>query len=127
MRIFLAIIILSFTIGAEAQIKKNPIKEFKIWVNGQQLDAGNLNVICVEDDLETFANFKWTLTDSTGQTLSQGFMKMTGADYADYVTKPNHGDRAVLFVMRELKLVRRQQTAATEAARQATTATTPKQ
>jgi hypothetical protein len=108
MRYILAIIMLSFTIGADAQAKKSPIKEFKIWVNGQQLDADNLDVLCVEDDLETFANFKWTLTDSTGQTLSQGFLKMTGADYADYITKPNHGDRAVLFVMRELKLVRRQ-------------------
>jgi hypothetical protein len=108
MRYILAIIMLSFTIGVQAQAKKSPIKEFKIWVNGQQLDADNLDVLCVEDDLETFANFKWTLTDSTGQTLSQGFIKMTGADYAEYVTKPNHGDRAVLFVMRELKLVRRQ-------------------
>lgn len=108
MKYILAIIMLSFTIGAHAQAKKSPIKEFKIWVNGQQLDADNLDVLCVEDDLETFANFKWTLTDSTGQTLSQGFIKMTGADYADYITKPNHGDRAILFVMRELKLVRRQ-------------------
>jgi len=127
MRILLAIIMLSFAFGAEAQSKKNPIKEFKIWVNGQQLDVDNLDVLCVEDDLQTFANFRWTLTDSTGQTLSQGFIKMTGADYVDYVTKPNHGDRAVLFVMRELKLVRKQQTAATQAARQAATAITPKQ
>jgi hypothetical protein len=108
MKYILAIIMLSFTIGADAQVKKSPIKEFKIWVNGQQLDADNLDVLCVEDDLETFANFKWTLTDSTGQVLSQGFLKMTGDAYTDYLSKPNHGDRAVLFVMRELKLVRRQ-------------------
>jgi BioD-like phosphotransacetylase family protein len=127
MKYFLAIIMLSFTFGAEAQSKKNPIREFKIWANGQQLDADNLDVICVEEDFETFANFRWTLTDSTGQTLSQGFLKMTGTDYADYITKPNHGNAAVLFVMRELKLQRKQQAAAIQAARQAASGTTPKQ
>ena len=84
--------------------KKNPIREIKVWYDGKSYDADDLDVYCVEDDLSTFANFRWTLTDSTGKQLAQGFVKMTGDDYVDYITKPNHGQRAVQFVMRELNL-----------------------
>ena len=64
--------------SAAVRSKRQPIKEFKIWYQGQLLDADNLEVDCVEDDLSTFANFKYTLTDSIGQTLAMGFLKMTG-------------------------------------------------
>lgn len=116
---------LVLTFGAMAQDstvikpKRNPVKEFKVWVNGRLLDADNLEVMCVEDDFETFANLKWTLKDSTGNAISQGYMQMKGEDYKLYLTRPNHGDRAVLFVMQELKLIRRQQAEANAARRAA--------
>lgn len=90
--------------STSVKAKKNPIKEFKVWYDGKSYDADDLDVLCVEDDFETFANLRWTLKDSTGVQLSQGFMKMTGADYKDYLAKPNHGKTAVSFVMKELNL-----------------------
>lgn len=117
--------------SAALKAKKQPIKEFKIWYQGQLLDADNLEVDCVEDDLATFANFKYTLTDSVGQTLAMGFIKMTGDDYDLYLTRPNHGERATAWVMAQLKLQARVQRQAVQAARAAakgsTSGTTTKQ
>lgn len=93
--------------STSVKAKKNPVKEFKVWYDGKSYDADDLDVMCVEDDLSTFANFRWTLTDSTGKSLAMGFLKMTGADYADYISKPNHGQKAVNWVMKELNLVAR--------------------
>jgi hypothetical protein len=109
--------------SASVRAKKQPIKEFKIWYQGQLLDADNLEVDCVEDDLATFANFKYTLTDSVGQTLAMGFLKMTGPDYNLYLTRPNHGDRATAWVMAQLKLQVRVQRQAVQSARAASTST----
>ena len=98
------------TVGASAQdstsvkTKKNPIKQIKIWYNGQQFDADDLDVLCVEDDFETFANFRWSLMDSTTRILAQGYLIMKGDDYVDYLTKPNHGQKAIRWVMAQLNL-----------------------
>jgi hypothetical protein len=96
-----------------------PVAKFKVWVDGKQVDASLIDVDCVEDDLATTANFRYTLKDSTGQTLAMGFLKMTGADYKQYITLNNHADRAEAWVLRELRIQRRQQVAAAQAARAA--------
>ena len=101
-----------------------PVSNFKVWVDGKQVDASMIDVDCVEDDLATTANFRYTLKDSTGAQLAQGFIKMTGADYAQYITAPNHADRATNWVIRQLNLARRAQV---QAARAATTTTAAKQ
>ncbi len=93
--------------SAAVKSPKNPIRQFKVWVDGKQYDADDIDVICVEDNFSTEANFRWTLTDSTGVVLAQGFLKMSGPDYVDYITKPNHGQRAAAYVMRSLNLVSR--------------------
>jgi hypothetical protein len=93
-----------------------PVAKFKVWVDGKQVDASLIDVDCVEDDLATTANFRYTLKDSTGQTLAMGFLKMTGADYKQYITLNNHADRAEAWVLRELRIQRRQQVAAARAA-----------
>jgi hypothetical protein len=104
-----------------------PVQKFKVWSNGVSVDATDIDVDCVEDDLATYANFKYTLKDSTGQTLAMGFLKMTGADYKQYITLNNHADRAEAWVLKELRIQRRQQIAAARAAAGATTTTTSKQ
>lgn len=91
------------------KVRKTPVKEVKIWMNGQQLSADNVDVVCVEDDFSTYANLRYTISDSTGKVLASGFVKMTGDDYVDYITKPHHGQRALVYVMRELNLVSRPQ------------------
>ena len=100
-----------------------PVQKFKVWANGASVDATDIDVDCVEDDLATFANFKYTLKDSTGQTLAMGFLKMTGADYRQYITLNNHADRAEAWVLKELRIQRRQQVEAIRAARAAASGT----
>ena len=75
----------------------------------------------------TTARFYYTLSDSTGKVVTTGNVELTGAKYQDYANKPNHDDRAVVLVMRELNVRQREQRAATQAARQAASATAPKQ
>ena len=104
-----------------------PVARFKVWVDGKQVDASLIDVDCVEDDLATTANFRYTLKDSTGASLAQGFIKMTGADYAQYSTQNNHAQRATNWVIQQLNLARRAQVQAIQAARAAATATTSKQ
>jgi hypothetical protein len=120
------VIIIAALIGT-AQAQKDstkrpiPVQKFKVWVNGASVDATDIDVDCVEDDLATFANFKYMLKDSAGVTLAMGFLKMTGVDYRQYITLNNHADRAEAWVLRELRIQRRQQVAAAQAARAAAT------
>jgi hypothetical protein len=96
-------------------------------VNGVVYDADDIDVVCVWDDLATTARFYYTLSDSTGAVVTSGNVELTGAKYLDYANKPNHDDRAVILVMRELNVKQREQRAATQAARQAAAGTAPKQ
>lgn len=109
--------------SSQVKARKNPIKEFKIWVNGQLLNADNLDVLCVEDDLETYANFRYTLKDSTGMQLANGFLKMEGQTYQQYLTQARHGERATAWVMQQLNIQQRAQRQAIQAAKAAATVT----
>ena len=119
-KVIIIIAALFGTAQAQDSTKKPiPVQKFKVWSNGASVDATDIDVDCVEDDLATFANFKYTLKDSTGHTLAMGFLKMTGADYRQYITQNNHADRAEAWVLKELRIQRRQQVAAAQAARAA--------
>ena len=124
-KVLIIIAALFGTAQAQDSTKKPiPVQKFKVWNNGASVDATDIDVDCVEDDLATYANFKYTLKDSTGQTLAMGYLKMTGADYRQYITLNNHADRAEAWVLKELRIQRRQQIAAAQAARAAATSTT---
>ena len=128
--ITLAFLILSFSAFAQkdsTRPNKRPIDKVKVWVNGVTYDADDIDVVCVWDDLATTARFYYTLSDSTGKVVTTGNVELTGAKYQDYASKPNHDDRAVILVMRELNVRQREQRAATQAARQAAAGTAPKQ
>jgi len=128
--ITLAFLVLSFSAFAQkdsTRPNKRPIDKVKVWVNGVVYDADDIDVVCVWDDLATTARFYYTLSDSTGKVVTTGNVELTGAKYQDYTSKPNHDDRAVVLVMRELNVKQREQRAATQAARQAAAGTAPKQ
>jgi len=119
-KVLIIIAALFGTAQAQDSTKKPiPVQKFKVWSNGVFVDATDIDVDCVEDDLATFANFKYRLKDSSGQTLAMGFLKMTGPDYRQYITQNNHADRAEAWVLKELRIQRRQQVAAAQAARAA--------
>lgn len=120
--------LISFAFAQDSTGKRPvPVAKFKVWVDGKQVDASLIDVDCVEDDLATTANFRYTLKDSTGASLAQGFLKMTGADYTQYSTQNNHAQRGTNWVIQQLNLARRAQVQAIQAARAAATATTSKQ
>lgn len=123
---------LAITFGAEAQDstkKPIPVQKFKMWFQGQLIDADDVDVDCVQDDLSTFARFYYVIKDSTGKQLASGNLEMRGADYVRYSTQNNHADRGTNWVLQQLNLQRRQQQAAQRAAAQAaaTSGTTTKQ
>ena len=128
---FLAwLLIAGFSVNAQTDStkpNKRPIDKVKVWQNGVVYDADDIDVVCVWDDLATTARFYYTLSDSTGAVVTSGNVEITGQKYQDYASKPNHDDRAVVLVMRELNVRQREQKVATQGARQATSATAPKQ
>ena len=128
MKQLIALALLAISMNASAQTDstkshKRPIDKVKVWVNGVVYDADDIDVVCVWDDLETTARFYYTLSDSTGKVVTTGNVELTGAKYQDYASKPNHDDRAVVLVMRELNVKQREQRVATQAARDTTTTT----
>jgi hypothetical protein len=124
---FLVISFASFAQTDSTKPNKRLIDKVKVWQNGVVYDADDIDVVCVWDDLKTTARFYYTLSDSTGKVVTTGNVELRGAKYQDYASKPNHDDRAVVLVMRELNVKQREQRAATQAARQAAAGTAPKQ
>ena len=131
MRIFLAIIMLAFTFGAQAQdstkVSKKPIDKIKVWKDGRVYDADDIEVVCVYNDMESVARFYYRLEDSTGAVVSDGNVEIKGDDYKRLSTLNNWNDRAVVMVMQSLNVKAKEQRAAIQAARQEAAATTPKQ
>ena len=93
----------------DTTVKKALITEIKVWRNGQVYTAEDIEVICVFDNLTTMAKFYYQLHDSLGAVVSDGNVEITGAKYYEYKTRANHADRAVVFVMKELRLQNRTQ------------------
>ena len=127
--ITLALMIFSFSAFAQkdsTKPNKRAIDKVKVWVNGVTYDADDIDVICAYEDYVNVVRWYYTLTDSTGAIVASGNVELTGDKYKDFATKPNHADRAIVLVMRELNLKQRQQSTATQAARQAA-GTAPKQ
>ena len=95
--------------ATDTTVKKAPINSIKVWRNGQVYTAEDIEVICVSDNLTTMAKFYYQLHDSLGAVVSDGNVEITGAKYYEYKTRANHADRAVVFVMKELRLQNRTQ------------------
>lgn len=106
--------------------EKKPIKEIKIWKNGQQYDASDLDLICIFDDYVGKATVYYELTDSLGVVVANGNIDFTGADYELYVNKAKHPETALTLTLKALRLQQRAAAAARQAARQAAaTSATP--
>jgi hypothetical protein len=125
--LFVAISFASSAQTDSVKTHKRAIDKVKVWLNGVVYDADDIDVVCVWDDLATTARFYYTLSDSTGAVVTSGNVELTGAKYIDYANKPNHDDRAVVLVMRELNVKQREQRVATQAARKIAAGTAPKQ
>jgi hypothetical protein len=87
-------------------VKKKGIEvnSIKVWKNGVSVDAVDLDVDVAYEDLDKMVRFYYQLKDSTGAQIANGNVEITGDEYEDYKTKPNHAQRAYVIVLRYLKL-----------------------
>ena len=82
-------------------IEVNPVK---VWRDGKTLDGVDLDVDVAYEDLDKMVRFYYQLKDSAGVQIANGNVEVTGEDYEDYKTKPNHAQRAYVIVLRYLRL-----------------------
>jgi hypothetical protein len=82
-------------------IDVNPVK---VWKDGQTVDGVDLDVDVAYEDLDKMVRFYYQLKDSAGVQIANGNVEVTGKDYDDYKTLPNHAQRAYNIVLRHLRL-----------------------
>lgn len=83
---------------------KRPIKEIKIWNDGKQYDANNIDVVSAYDDFESSATLYYKLTDSLGVVVAQGNVVISGDEYKEWASKANHNRTGTNYVIRQLNL-----------------------
>jgi hypothetical protein len=82
-------------------IDVNPVK---VWRDGKTVDGVDLDVDVAYEDLNNMVRFYYQLKDSAGVQIANGNVEVTGKDYDDYKTLPNHAQRAYNIVLRHLRL-----------------------
>lgn len=83
---------------------KRAIERVKIWSNGQTFMADEITVICAYENYVDVIRWYYTLNDSTGSIVTSGNVELRDEKYIEFVSKPNHADRAIVIVMNELGL-----------------------
>ncbi len=96
---------------AKPKGKGELIKPIKVWKAGNTVDADEIDLTIVFDDLESSAKVYYSLKDSTGAQVADGNVDISGADYRTWNTAPNRINWAYNFTIRALRLQQRQQTA----------------
>ena len=87
------------------------IQPVNIWSGGQSLQANNINMYVVNDNLSSAATFYYqllkveTIDDNTStQQLAQGNLTMSGTDYDNWNTTPDINDAAFVWAAGQLNL-----------------------
>ena len=101
-----------FAIGQDSsnvKQKGETVKPVKVWKNGKTMDATDIKLTVVYEDLESYATLYYVLKDSTGVTLSDGNINVDEEDYKKWVVAPNRIKWVYNFSIRFLKLEELQQ------------------
>lgn len=121
--IFILFIALSFSASAQDSIlsspvvsdslrpNKRPISKIKIWKDGKQYDANDIDVVCAYDNFESSATLYFKLTDSTGAVVTDGNIIISGQEYIDWAARARHNVTGTNYAIRYLNLqetIRRQ-------------------
>ena len=87
------------------------IQPVNIWSGGQSLQANNLDMYVINDNLSSSATFYYqllkveTIDDNmTTQQLAQGNLTMSGTDYDNWNTVPDINDAAFVWAAGQLNL-----------------------
>ena len=89
---------------AKKRGKGELIKPVKVWKAGRTIDADEVDLTVVYDDLESSAKLYYVLTDSTGLQLADGNIDVSGDDYKKWVVAPNRINWVYNFAIRFLRL-----------------------
>ena len=100
------------TVMGNSLVKKKGIdvNPVKVWKDGKTVDGVDLDVDVAYEDLDKMVRFYYQLKDSAGAQIANGNVEVSGEDYEDYKTKPNHAQRAYQIVLRYLRLQQKPQT-----------------
>lgn len=96
--------------SAKPRGKGELIRPIKVWKAGNTVDADEIDLTIVFDDLEASAKVYYSLKDSTGAQVADGNLDIAGADYRQWNTAPNRINWAYNFTIRALRLQQRNQT-----------------
>ena len=87
------------------------IQPVNIWAGGQNVQANNLDMYVISDNLLSSATFYYqllkveTIDDNTStQQLAQGNLTMSGTDYDNWNTTPDINDAAFVWAAGQLNL-----------------------
>jgi hypothetical protein len=88
------------------------IQPVNIWAGGQNVQANNINMYVINDDLSSSATFYYQLlnvtTDGEGNTssqqLAQGNLTISGTDYDNWNATPDINDAAYVWAAGQLNL-----------------------
>ena len=87
------------------------IQPVNIWSGGQSLQANNLDMYVINDNLSSSATFYYQLLkvetiddNTTTQQLAQGNLTMSGTDYDNWNTTPDINDAAFVWAAGQLNL-----------------------
>ena len=88
------------------------IQPVDIWSNGQSLQANNLSMYSINDNLSSSATFYYQLLNitinqdgnTTSSPLSQGNLTMDGTDYENWGENGNINDEAYVWAADKLNL-----------------------
>ena len=90
--------------SSKVKKKGEPVKPIKVWKNGSVVDATDIDLTVVYDDLESSAKLYYLLKDSTGVSLADGNIDVSGNDYKTWIVAPNRINWVYRFAIRFLKL-----------------------
>ena len=80
------------------------IQPVSIWYNGEMVAATIFNLISINDNLSTTANFYYQLLSSANIQLAQGNITMDGIDYTNYCTSIDSNNYAYEWAATKLGL-----------------------
>jgi hypothetical protein len=88
------------------------IQPITLWVNGQSVQANNISMYIINDNLLSSATFYYQLlnvtTDQDGNTtssqLAQGNLTISGTDYDNWGDSGNINDEAYVWAASQLNL-----------------------
>jgi hypothetical protein len=99
-----------FSDSARPKKKGIDVNPVKVWKDGKTVDGVDLDVDVAYEDLDKMVRFYYQLKDSAGVQIANGNVEVSGDEYEDYKTKPNHAQRAYQIVLRHLRLQQKPQT-----------------